>query len=193
MVFCGAESGSDEVLVRMNKGITTDQILTVAAKTRQHGVIPEFSFIFGDPDEPEVQLQNTIAFIRKLKAVNPQMELISYFYTPTPQRKGTYGDVDAREGTPDTLEEWIEPEWVGWMTHENPQLPWFEQKLHNWSMEYRIRTATDRTRWILSRGQVFYEPSGKPKRMVGINVDITSRRCAGAPIQRTEARLRTGS
>jgi PAS domain-containing protein len=69
----------------------------------------------------------------------------------------------------------------------------FEQKLHNWSMEYRIRTATDRTRWILSRGQVFYDPSGKPKRMVGINVDITSRRFAGEPIQMTEARLRTGS
>ena len=48
------------------------------------------------------------------------MELISYFYTPTPQRSGTYGDVDPTAGTPETLEEWIEPEWVDWMTHENP-------------------------------------------------------------------------
>jgi PAS domain S-box-containing protein len=69
----------------------------------------------------------------------------------------------------------------------------FEQNLHNWSMEYRIRTATGRTRWVLSRGQVFYDPSGKPKRMVGINVDITSRRFGGEPIQMTEARLHTGS
>ena len=138
MVFCGAESGSDEVLARMNKGITTEQILTVAAKTRQHGVIPEFSFIFGDPDEPELQLQNTIAFVRKLKAVNPQMELISYFYTPTPQRKGTYGDVDALEGTPDDLDEWIEPEWVGWMTHENPRLPWFEQQMRAKAQDFEL-------------------------------------------------------
>ena len=29
------------------------------------------------------------------------MELISYFYTPTPQRRGTYGDVDARRGHAD--------------------------------------------------------------------------------------------
>ena len=138
MVFCGAESGSDEVLERMNKGITTDQILTVAAKTREHGIIPEFSFIFGDPDEPELQLQNTIAFIRKLKAVNPQMELISYFYTPTPQRKGTYGGVDALEGTPHDLEEWIEPEWVGWMTHENPRLPWFEQQMRAKAQDFEL-------------------------------------------------------
>src|SRR5262249_41219763 len=48
MVFCGAESGSDEVLEKMNKGITTAQILEVAARAREHGVIPEFSFVFGD-------------------------------------------------------------------------------------------------------------------------------------------------
>jgi hypothetical protein len=52
------------------------------------------------------------------------MELISYFYTPTPQRAGTYGDVDPLSGTPTTLEEWIQPEWVDWMTHSNPQTPW---------------------------------------------------------------------
>jgi hypothetical protein len=129
MVFCGAESGSDEVLAKMDKGTTTDQILAAAAKTREHGIIPEFSFVFGDPDEPEREVENTLAFIRKLKAANPAMELITYFYTPTPQRKGTYGGVDALAGTPDTLEEWTAPEWVAWMTHENPQLPWLEQRL----------------------------------------------------------------
>jgi len=52
MVFCGAESGSDAVLAKMNKGTTTDQIAHTAAKCREHGIIPEFSFVFGDPDEP---------------------------------------------------------------------------------------------------------------------------------------------
>jgi hypothetical protein len=57
------------------------------------------------------------------------MEMISYFYTPTPQRRGTNGDVDALGGTPTTLEEWTEPEWVGWMTHEDPQVSWMDQRL----------------------------------------------------------------
>jgi radical SAM superfamily enzyme YgiQ (UPF0313 family) len=129
MVFCGAESGSNAVLTKMNKGTTTDQIAHTAAKCREHGITPEFSFVFGDPDEPEREIENTLAFIRKLKAINPAMELISYFYTPTPQRKGTYGDVDPTATTPQTLDEWIQPEWVEWMTHENPQTPWLEPRL----------------------------------------------------------------
>lgn len=129
MVFCGAESGSDEVLAKMSKGTTTDQIAHAAAKCGEHGIIPEFSFVFGDPDEPEQEIENTLTFIRRLKVINPAMELISYFYTPTPQRKGTYGGVNPTATTPQTLEEWIEPEWVDWMTHENPHTPWLEPRL----------------------------------------------------------------
>ena len=129
MVFCGAESGSDAVLRRMDKGTTTAQILEVAARAREHGVIPELSFVFGDPHDPEGEIENTLAFIRRLKMVNPAMELISYFYTPTPQRRATYGDVDALAGTPSTLEEWTEPQWVDWMTHENPRVPWMDGRL----------------------------------------------------------------
>ena len=77
MVFCGAESGSDEILKKMNKGTTTEQIRIVAARAREHGIIPEFSFVFGDPDEPEREIENTLGFIRTLKAINPAMELIS--------------------------------------------------------------------------------------------------------------------
>lgn len=129
MVFLGAESGSDEVLRRMNKKLTTEQTLEVAARTREHGIIPEFSFVLGGPDDPEGEIENTLAFIRELKSVNPAMELITYFYTPTPQRRGTYGDVDPLAGTPDTLEEWIEPRWVAWMTHEDPETPWLDRRL----------------------------------------------------------------
>lgn len=127
MVFCGAESGSDQVLARMNKGTTTEQIIEVAHRTREHGIVPEFSFVFGDPEAPETEIENTLRFIRRLKLANPAMELISYFYTPTPQRSGTYGGVDPLSGTPARLEEWIQPEWVDWMTHVNPQTPWLSQ------------------------------------------------------------------
>jgi hypothetical protein len=108
----------------MNKGTTTEQIIEVARRTREHGIIPEFSFVFGDPDAPDAELENTLRFIRRLKDANPAMELISYFYTPTPQRSGTYGGIDPLSGTPTDLDEWIKPEWVDWMTHVNPQTPW---------------------------------------------------------------------
>jgi anaerobic magnesium-protoporphyrin IX monomethyl ester cyclase len=129
MIFFGAESGSNEVLRKMKKGITTEQVLEAAARTREHGIIPEFSFVFGDPDEPEKEIDNTLGFIRRLKSVNPAMELIAYFYTPTPQRLDTYGNVDAMAGTPETLEEWATPRWLSWMTHQDPELPWLDKRL----------------------------------------------------------------
>ena len=124
MVFFGAESGSDEVLEKMSKRLTTAEIVEVAERTKEHGIIPEFSFVFGDPDEPEREVERTLSFIRHLKEVNPACEIITYFYTPTPQRRGTYGNVDPLSGTPTVLEDWTTPEWMGWMTHEDPRVPW---------------------------------------------------------------------
>lgn len=68
----------------------------------------------------------------------------------------------------------------------------FQQKLHNWSTDYRIRTATGRTRWVASRAQVFYDPAGKPRRMVGFNFDITARRFTEDASREPETHLRTG-
>ena len=129
MVYFGAESGSDETLKKMSKNLTTAQTLALAEKTRRFGIVPEFSFMFGDPDDPERDVETTLAFVKKLSAVNPDMKLITYFYTPTPQRRGTYGNVDALSSTPATLEEWTTPEWAGWMTHEDPLVPWLPRRL----------------------------------------------------------------
>jgi anaerobic magnesium-protoporphyrin IX monomethyl ester cyclase len=147
-VFFGAESGSDEILRKMNKTLTTAQTLELAARMTEHGIIPEFSFVFGDPDDAEGSIDVTLAFIRRLQAVSPAMKLITYYYTPTPQRRGTYGDVDALAGTPATLEEWTQPEWLDWMTHENPRTSWMTQALRarveDFAHEFAQRAKTDR-------------------------------------------------
>ena len=53
MIFFGAESGSDWALKEMKKGITTEQTLQVASRMRNFGIIPEFSFVVGNPGDPE--------------------------------------------------------------------------------------------------------------------------------------------
>src|SRR6201996_4204298 len=50
MIFFGAESGSDRVLKQMDKRITAAQTLELAARIRKFGIVPEFSFVFGNPD-----------------------------------------------------------------------------------------------------------------------------------------------
>ena len=100
MIFFGAESGSDEVLVQMNKKITTSQTLELAARIRQFGIIPEFSFVVGSPQDPERDTRETIGFIRRMKKLNPDAEIIVQHYIPTPHPDGMYGTWTARSNFP---------------------------------------------------------------------------------------------
>lgn len=194
MVYMGAESGSDEVLRKMNKKLTTEQTLEVAAKTREYGIIPEFSFMLGDPENPEQELENTLAFIRRLKSVNPDMELITYFYTPTPQRRGTYGNVDPLAGTPDTLEEWTEPEWLAWMTHENPSVPWLTPRLKARVLDFELVLKSrfpslhdSRTRpWGKALGRILAAPRWRSGRYDNPRLLRMVRRWAGGHDDRQE-------
>src|SRR5262249_5460873 len=60
MVFYGAESGSDEALVRMSKHLTTDQTLELARRIKSFGIRPEFSFVIGGPDDPQEDIDATL-------------------------------------------------------------------------------------------------------------------------------------
>jgi PAS domain-containing protein len=66
----------------------------------------------------------------------------------------------------------------------------FHRSLQHWSLEYRICTASGRTRWIASHGHVFYDAARRPKRMVGIDLDITARRLGEELASSNEAKLR---
>jgi radical SAM superfamily enzyme YgiQ (UPF0313 family) len=139
MAYLGAESGSDAALRRMKKGATTGHTLEVAARCREFGVIPEFSFILGGPDDPETETEATLQFVRQVKAVNPESEIILYFYSPTPQRSRAWSDRGVetlatldRYGPdgphlPSTPEEWTEPRWMAWVCHQDA--PWLTARL----------------------------------------------------------------
>src|SRR5262249_9731114 len=103
MVFYGAESGSNEALARMSKHLTTDQTLEVAARTKEHGIVTEFSFVIGGPDDPAEDIDATLRLVRELKTNNTASEIILQYFTPTPQRRAPYGGVDPYEGTPETV------------------------------------------------------------------------------------------
>lgn len=122
MIFFGAESGNDAVLKEMQKDITADQTLDVAARIRQFGIIPEFSFIFGNPKDPETDRRECFRFIRKVKKLNPASEIIVQHYTPVPQRDRMYGDVDVE--FPTTPDEWATEPWQKFQTQKDVESPW---------------------------------------------------------------------
>ena len=132
MVFVGAESGSNESLREMDKKLTREQIIEMAHRAKQFDIIPEFSFMFGNPRDPLGDALTTIDLIYELKEIDPNCEIIFYHYTPTPQRRGSYGDVDSKNPYPDTLEEWATPEWIRFAMHYNPKVPWLLNDLLSW-------------------------------------------------------------
>ena len=66
----------------------------------------------------------------------------------------------------------------------------FRRSLQHWSMEYRICTASGRTRWIESHGHAFYDATDRPRRIVGIDLDITARRLEEEVARSNETKLR---
>lgn len=65
-------------------------------------------------------------------------------------------------------------------------------QLSEFSVEYRMRAKGGDWKWINSRGRVITrDEAGDPLRMVGTNIDITSRKGAEIALRESEARLRT--
>jgi len=128
MIFFGAESGSDWALREMQKGITTEQTSLVASRMRQFGIIPEFSFVIGNPNHPERDTNATLRFIRKIKRLNPASEIIMYHYTPVPQRGAMYGNIDGQISFPATPEEWATQQWMDFTLRIDPNTPWLKRK-----------------------------------------------------------------
>ena len=84
MIFFGAETGNDALLKQMDKGgkQTGEQIKRFAARLRRFGIVPEYSFVLGLPaDTPQqvwAQIEADIAFIKEVKQINPETEIIIY-------------------------------------------------------------------------------------------------------------------
>ncbi len=128
MIFFGAESGADWVLKDMQKGITTEQTLIMAQRTRQFGIIPEFSFVVGNPKDPDTDTRETLAFIRKIKRINPDSEIIIQHYTPTPQPGQMYGDVNDKIIFPSTPAEWASKRWLDFTLRIDTGAPWLRTR-----------------------------------------------------------------
>ncbi len=127
MVFCGAESGSDAVLFRMNKGGRAGVTLTIelARRMRDYGIVPEFSFVVGNPPDPVEDVRRTTAFIRQIKTVNPATEVILYTYTPVPLDGALYDQARAMGFRfPETLDQWLSGPWRQFALRRDPRTPW---------------------------------------------------------------------
>ncbi|MBZ5572833.1 MAG: B12-binding domain-containing radical SAM protein [Acidobacteriia bacterium] len=160
MIFFGAESGSNEILKEMNKDLCAEDTLALATRIRRFGIIPEFSIIFGNPKDPEGDTRDCIRFIRQLKRLNPDSEIVVEHYTPVPQRTRMYGNVEDQMQFPTTPDEWATERWQRFATQKDPRTPWLrprtKQLIENFELVVSSRWPTVQAlrlpswgRWVL--------------------------------------------
>lgn len=137
MIFFGAETGNDAVLKKMDKGGTQtgEQIAAFAARMKKFDIIPEYSFVLGLPADTEKevmdQIDNDIAFIKRIKAINPDTEIIIYVYSPVPTEGSEMYDKVLASGFrfPQKLEDWLDSAWENFDLRKNPLTPWLTPKM----------------------------------------------------------------
>jgi anaerobic magnesium-protoporphyrin IX monomethyl ester cyclase len=137
MIFCGAETGNDETLKKMDKGGTQSaaQIRSFAARMGRFDIIPEYSFVLGTPAEtPEKVMElieGDISFIKEIKAINPDTEIIIYTYSPVPTEGSEMYNKVLSSGFrfPEVLEDWISPQWENFDLRKNPLTPWLTAEM----------------------------------------------------------------
>jgi anaerobic magnesium-protoporphyrin IX monomethyl ester cyclase len=159
MAYIGAESPSDWLLHDVRKGTSTDQTLAAVELCRGNGVIPELSFMLAPPQDPEGETERTFEFIRHIKRLHPDTEIMLYIYAPLPSGPGAkmpqveraIGELRDSDGMPiqfpTTADEWAEPQWVAYWCHTD--VPWLTPRLRARIRDFttvlgcRFPTATD--------------------------------------------------
>lgn len=153
MIFLGAESGSAETLRRMDKGGTLGPGMTLALASRMKafGVVPEFSFVLGNPPDPERDVEETLAFVRLVKERHPEAEIVLYQYTPVPVEGDLLQSATSSGfAFPKTLDEWVSDPWRDIARRNSDRLPWLTPRLKRRISDFRRvlnafhPTSTDR-------------------------------------------------
>ena len=99
--------------------------------------IDKYSFGLGTPgDTPEQtmkQIDADIAFIKKVKEINPRTEIVIYVYSPVPTEGSDMYNKVLESGFkfPERLEDWISPAWENFDLRKNPLTPWLTPEMVN--------------------------------------------------------------
>ncbi len=139
MVFLGAESGSEETLKQMDKGgrLTPDLTRELVRRMAHHGIVPELSFVVGNPPDPAADAARTMEFVREIKAINPATEIILYLYTPVPLAGTLFEEARARGFVfPETLDEWVSNDWLDFAQRRSSTMPWMQRSLQQQILDF---------------------------------------------------------
>lgn len=118
-VMAGLEAGSQEMLDRLRKDITLDQMFTLADRCRDAGIGLLCNLIVGFPGESAESINTTLDAALRLREYGPDFQISVFQYRPYP---GTPITEDARQRgdqLPETLD--------AWATIDDGPTPWLDE------------------------------------------------------------------
>lgn len=131
-IALGVESGSDEVLKRIKKKVTSEDVIVAVQKLASYGIQAKGFFIFGFPDETDAQMWETRSLIRHLKTIG-MTEIAAFQFKPYP---GTEAFTDLIQRRPTLLSQLTYLRRTGLSAHEKVQFrseqhdTWLPDELH---------------------------------------------------------------
>ena len=107
MLSLGIESGNNEILKNIKKGITKEQVVEIVKLCNKVGIETRGLFMFGNLGEDEKTMQDTIDFAKELKLD------AATFHITIPFPKTEYWEIIKKEG------EMLPKKWVDYVAYDN--------------------------------------------------------------------------
>jgi len=146
-VMVGVESGSQEMLDRLQKDMKIEQVRKTAEMCTRLGVGAIFNFIVGFPGESERSMQATLLLAKELRRANADFETPIFYYRPYPGNPMAESSAERGYVFPRGLEEWADFDYVGgrgpWITPEQ----W--KKVERFKFYARHAGSPGKWRWPL--------------------------------------------
>jgi anaerobic magnesium-protoporphyrin IX monomethyl ester cyclase len=112
-VLVGVESGAQDMLDRIQKDITLEQIVFTAERCKKYDVAVHFPFIVGFPGESDASVQATLAMAKRLRAMSPKFQTPIFYFKPYPGTSITHEAIKDGFGLPSSLAAWADFDFVG--------------------------------------------------------------------------------
>ena len=111
-LLVGVESGDPEMLKRIRKDVTLEQVFHTAHKMLELGIAGIFPFIIGFPDESDRSVAASLDVAKKLRSLSPSFETPIFYFKPYPGSSIVAEAVARGFKLPDTLEAWSQFDFV---------------------------------------------------------------------------------
>ncbi len=126
-LLVGVESGDPEMLKRIKKDVTLDEVFHTARKMRDLGIAGNFPFIVGFPDESDASVAQTIDVAKQLRAMSSSFDTPIFYFKPYPGSAIVTEAVARGFELPDSLTDWSRFDFVAglpgpWVSAEKYRL-----------------------------------------------------------------------